>query len=244
MRSADGLVTGVEALVRWTDPRAGTVSPTSLVRVAEQSGLINDIGAWVLERSCLDRGRWLQSSPARPLDLAVNVSARQLMKPDFSPTVAERLARTGMDPTALVLEMTENIFIEDTERAMAVLADLSDLGVRLALDDFGTGYSSLSYLRRLPDRHRQDRPELHRRHRRAARAARSSRRSRTWPMSSGSPSPPREWRRGASATRSAPSAASSAQGYYFARPMPASDIAARLSNGSAGPPNLPILTMS
>jgi EAL domain-containing protein (putative c-di-GMP-specific phosphodiesterase class I) len=80
----------------------------------------------------------------------VNISARQLAKPDFLRTVASVLDRTGMDPAALVLEMTENIFIEDTERAMAVLADLNELGVRLALDDFGTGYSSLSYLRRLP----------------------------------------------------------------------------------------------
>jgi EAL domain-containing protein (putative c-di-GMP-specific phosphodiesterase class I) len=80
----------------------------------------------------------------------VNVSARQLSKPDFVRTVARVLDRTGMDPTALVLEITENIFIEDAERAMAVLADLTQLGIRLALDDFGTGYSSLSYLRRLP----------------------------------------------------------------------------------------------
>jgi diguanylate cyclase (GGDEF)-like protein len=150
VRSDDGRVTGVEALVRWTHPIRGAVSAISLVGVAEQSGLISDIGAWVLERSCLDRGRWLHDHPEAPLDLAVNVSARQLAKPDFLRTVASVLDRTGMDPGALVLEMTENIFIEDTERAMTVLADLQELGVRLALDDFGTGYSSLSYLRRLP----------------------------------------------------------------------------------------------
>jgi diguanylate cyclase (GGDEF)-like protein len=150
VRSADGRVTGVEALVRWTHPTRGAVPAISLVGVAEQSGLISDIGGWVLERSCLDRARWLHEHPEAPLDLAVNVSARQLSRPDFVRFVASVLDRTGMDPAALVLEMTENIFIEDTERAMAVLADLNGLGVRLALDDFGTGYSSLSYLRRLP----------------------------------------------------------------------------------------------
>jgi diguanylate cyclase (GGDEF)-like protein len=150
VRSTDGRVTGVEALVRWTHPTRGAVPAISLVGVAEQSGLISDIGTWVLERGCLDRCRWLDEHPEAPLDLAVNISARQLAKPDFLGTVASVLDRTGMDPAALVLEMTENIFIEDTERAMAVLADLKELGVRLALDDFGTGYSSLSYLRRLP----------------------------------------------------------------------------------------------
>ena len=172
VRSADGRVTGVEALLRWTHPTRGAVPAISLVGVAEQSGLISDIGAWVLERSCHDRGRWLHDHPDMPLDLAVNVSGRQLMGPDFAATVAVVLALTGMDPAALVLEMTEDIFIEDSERAMTVLAELKGLGVRLALDDFGTGYSSLSYLRRLPDRHRQDRPELHRRHRAGARGQR------------------------------------------------------------------------
>jgi diguanylate cyclase (GGDEF)-like protein len=150
VHSADGRVTGVEALVRWTHPTRRAVPAISLVSVAEQSGLINDIGAWVLERSCLDHGRWVHEHPKATLDLAVNVSARQLSKPDFVRTVASVLDRTGMDPAKIVLEMTENIFIEDTERAMAVLAGLKGLGVRLALDDFGTGYSSLSYLRRLP----------------------------------------------------------------------------------------------
>jgi EAL domain-containing protein (putative c-di-GMP-specific phosphodiesterase class I) len=84
------------------------------------------------------------------LDLAVNVSARQLVHPGFCANVVRILEATGMDPTALVLEMTENIFIEDSERATRVLAELNDLGIRLALDDFGTGYSSLGYLRRLP----------------------------------------------------------------------------------------------
>jgi diguanylate cyclase (GGDEF)-like protein len=150
VRSADGLVTGVEALLRWTHHTRGPVPPLLLVQTAERSELINDIGSWVLEQACCDRRRWICEYPDTPLDLAVNVSARQLVRPDFAVIVAGILASTGMDRGALVLEMTENIFIEDSERATAVLSELRGLGVRLALDDFGTGYSSLSYLRRLP----------------------------------------------------------------------------------------------
>ena len=150
VRVADGLVTGVEALLRWTDPDRGHVPALSMVAVAEESGLIGEIGAWILECSCRDRCRWLHDYPGAPLDVAVNVSARQLMSPDFRHIVEDVLAKTGMDPSALVLEMTENIVIDDSERAMTVLADLRQLGIRLAMDDFGTGYSSLSYLRRLP----------------------------------------------------------------------------------------------
>ena len=102
--AADGLVTGVEALLRWTHPIRGQVSrPPSLARSRSRARLISDIGAWVLERSCLDRGRWLHEHPRAPLDLAVNVSARQLVSPDFCATVAERAARDrhgpdGVDP--------------------------------------------------------------------------------------------------------------------------------------------------
>ena len=150
VRSADGNMVGVEALLRWTHSDRGVVAPMAMVRVAEESELINEIGAWVLERSCRDRARWLREHPDAPLELAVNVSARQLIGTGFCAKVARVLDRTGMNPTALVLEITENIFIEDAQRAMTVLADLNNLGIRLALDDFGTGFSSLSYLRRLP----------------------------------------------------------------------------------------------
>jgi diguanylate cyclase (GGDEF)-like protein len=148
LRCSDRTIVGVEALLRWTDAARGSVPALTMVSVAEQSGLIIQIGAWVLERACRDRGRWLQRGMA--LDVAVNVSARQLMSWTFPSTVAGILRRTGMDPAALVLEITENVFIEDIERATTVLADLKQLGIRLAVDDFGTGYSSLTYLRRLP----------------------------------------------------------------------------------------------
>jgi diguanylate cyclase (GGDEF)-like protein len=150
VRSADGIVTGVEALLRWTHPHRGPVPPLVMIEIAEKNGMISEIGEWVLDRGCRDRGQWLEAFPHTPLDLAVNVSARQLMDADLCATVQATIVRTGMDPHALVLEMTENVFIEDSERAMAVLDELNELEIRLALDDFGTGYSSLSYLRRLP----------------------------------------------------------------------------------------------
>ncbi len=150
VRSRDGLITGVEALLRWTHPEHGPVPPGVMVEIAEQSSLICDIGEWVLERSCRDRGRWLEAHPHAPLDLAVNLSIRQLMSTDVCSVVARVLTETGMDPAHLVLEMTENVFIEDSERAREILTALDETGVRTALDDFGTGYSSLSYLRDLP----------------------------------------------------------------------------------------------
>ena len=150
VRTADGCVIGVEALLRWTHAVRGAVPAETAVSVAEHSGLIAGIGAWVLERSCRDWVTWLAEHPDHPLDLAVNVSARQMMGPGFAASVAQVLDETGMDPTALVLEMTEAILVEDGDRAMSVLGDLKTLGVRLALDDFGTGYSSLSCLRRFP----------------------------------------------------------------------------------------------
>ncbi|MGZ4588032.1 MAG: putative bifunctional diguanylate cyclase/phosphodiesterase [Mycobacteriaceae bacterium] len=150
VRSIDGLIVGVEALLRWTHPDRGPVPALDMVSIAEDDGLITQIGAWVLERSCTDRRRWLHDHPDMPLSLAVNVSVRQLMSPHFSNTVAAVLDTTEMDPAALVLEITEGVFIQDAARATKVMAELKQLGVRLALDDFGTGYSSLSYLRQYP----------------------------------------------------------------------------------------------
>jgi len=150
VRTADGFVTGVEALLRWTRPDSGPVPASTAVAVAEQSGLITKIGAWVLARSCRDWATWMAEHPDLHLDLSVNVSPRQLMAPGFAATVAAVLVDSGMDPTALVLEVTEGILVDDADRAMSVLGDLKALGVRLALDDFGTGYCSLSYLQRFP----------------------------------------------------------------------------------------------
>ena len=150
VRSVDGEVIAVEALLRWTHAHRGVIPAATTIRLAEGSDLINLVGTWILRRSSRDRQQWLYEHPGQPLDLAVNVSARELMRLDFCATLSDVLTETGMDSTALILEITENIFLEDSERTGRVLAELRDMGIRLALDDFGTGYSSLSYLRRLP----------------------------------------------------------------------------------------------
>jgi predicted signal transduction protein with EAL and GGDEF domain len=148
--TVDGLVSGAEALLRWAHPSRGLVAPNLLIPFAEQSGLITEIGRWVLEQACLDRHRWQSDRPTDDLELAVNVSAHQLLSPDFVATVAAVLFSTHTDPGLLTLEVTETVLIQDSERALIVLNGLKHLGVKLALDDFGTGYSSLVYLKRFP----------------------------------------------------------------------------------------------
>lgn len=150
VRATDGLSTGVEALLRWTHPLRGPIATIDVVGIAEDSGLITGIGAWVLQRACTDHEQWNADHPGIPMTMAVNVSARRLLGPAFVTTVADVLVATGMAPDDLVMEMTEGIFIGDADRALTVLRDLKGLGVRLALDDFGTGYCSLTYLRQFP----------------------------------------------------------------------------------------------
>jgi diguanylate cyclase (GGDEF)-like protein len=148
--TADGRITGVEALLRWVHPVRGVVAPDTVIPLAEQSGLIIDIGRWVLTQACLDLHRWQRHDEYSGLEISVNVSAPQLMAPDFAGVVADVLAETRTDPSVVTLEMTESVFIQDSDRALIVLHDLRRLGVKLALDDFGTGYSSLSYLKQFP----------------------------------------------------------------------------------------------
>jgi diguanylate cyclase (GGDEF)-like protein len=147
----DGRVTGVEALLRWDSPSQGSVPPSVLIPVAERSGAITEIGEWVLERACDDRRQWGPAGSASGgLAVSVNVSAQQLMSSGYASTVADVVGRAMPNPGLLTLEMTESVFIQDAERALVVLNELKCLGVLLALDDFGTGYSSLSYLKRFP----------------------------------------------------------------------------------------------
>ena len=147
VRICDGRILGAEALLRWDHPLFGLIPPTTLIPLAEQSGAINDIGRWVLERACPDLHRW---GAAHTFGMAVNVSVHQLMAPDFVATVAEVLEATGTLAHDLTLEVTESVFIHDPKRAQVVLSDLKELGVLIALDDFGTGYSSLSFLKHFP----------------------------------------------------------------------------------------------
>jgi diguanylate cyclase (GGDEF)-like protein len=148
--TTDGRITGVEALLRWTHPVHGNVAPQTAVPLAERSGLITEIGRWVLERACLDRQKWPRNDDPYGLDISVNVSAHQLMAPDFPATVAAVLEETNTDPGVVTLEVTESVFLRDSDRALVALNHLKEIGVMLALDDFGTGYSSLSYLKRFP----------------------------------------------------------------------------------------------
>ncbi len=148
--TADGRIVGAEALLRWDHPSRGVIGPAVLVPLAEQSGLINEIGLWVLERACADLGGWRSHGHGVDLTASVNVSVTQLMSPGFAATVATSLAAAGTDPASVILEVTESVFIQDSERALAVLGELKQIGLRIALDDFGTGYSALGYLKRFP----------------------------------------------------------------------------------------------
>ena len=147
--TANGQIVGVEALLRWDHPSRGLVMPNVIVPLAEQSGLITDIGRWILEQSCTAWTRWVGFGHP-DLTMSVNVSAHQLMAPDFSEVVSVVLDRAGTNPHLVTLEVTESVFVQDSERALVVLAELKEIGVTLALDDFGTGYSSLNYLKRFP----------------------------------------------------------------------------------------------
>jgi diguanylate cyclase (GGDEF)-like protein len=146
MDLADGRVTGFEALLRWNSPALGEVSPMRFVPVAEASGLIEEIGAWVLQEACATAAAWRAEHHA-DLTMAVNVSAVQLAGPYLVENITSALAISGLPASALVLEITETALVSDPARAQTCLMALRALGVRLALDDFGTGYSSLAHLR-------------------------------------------------------------------------------------------------
>jgi diguanylate cyclase (GGDEF)-like protein/PAS domain S-box-containing protein len=146
-----GEIVGLEALVRWNHPERGLLDPGEFVPIAEDSGLIEPIGSWVQETACRQALGWHELRPdQRPLDVAVNLSARQVAHRDLADSVREILARTGLDPVNLRLEVTESVLVEESASATATLEALSEIGVRLVLDDFGTGYSSLAYLNRFP----------------------------------------------------------------------------------------------
>ncbi len=146
-----GRIEGLEALVRWQHPVRGLVPPLDFIPLAEETGVIVEIGTWVLREACL-RGRELQERfPAEPpLHMSVNLSARQLQRPEIVGDVAVTLMETGYEPSCLVLEITESVMMQDMDLSIQRLAELKELGVKLAVDDFGTGYSSLNYIRRFP----------------------------------------------------------------------------------------------
>ncbi|MFL9501719.1 EAL domain-containing protein [Rhodopseudomonas palustris] len=145
-----GRVIGFEALLRWSHPERGPISPAEFIPIAETTGLIVDLGHWVLRDACKQMRGWLDAGlPARTI--SVNVSPAQIWNGDFEKVVATVLTETGLPPELLCLELTENLFVDHTKQKVSTtLAALSKLGIQLALDDFGSGYSSLGYLTRLP----------------------------------------------------------------------------------------------
>ena len=146
---ASGRITGMEALVRWMRPEFGMVSPADFIPLAEETGLIVPIGAWVLKAAC-ERNRAWQCQGMAPLRVAVNLSARQFVQANLVSDVARVLDASGLAPESLELEITESMVMDNPERAIQTLLQLKSMGIALAIDDFGTGYSSLGYLRRFP----------------------------------------------------------------------------------------------
>ncbi len=143
-----GRIVGVEALLRWLHPELGLVPPARFIGVAEQTGLIEPIGEWVLHAACEQNVRWRAAGLA-PLKIAVNVSARQFRRANLKDIIERVLAASGMEAKALELEITEGVLVEQPEAKKAMLAELQERGIQIAIDDFGTGYSSFSYLRHL-----------------------------------------------------------------------------------------------
>lgn len=144
-----GKVVGTEALVRWQHPQLGVVSPATFITLAEQSGLIIPLGAWVLNEACRQAQAWRESRQLPPLVMAVNLSAAQFQRGNVVETVVDALERSGLPPGCLELELTESILLHDIDVVVNTLQQLKEIGVKLSIDDFGTGYSSFSYLQRL-----------------------------------------------------------------------------------------------
>ncbi|MEP4650859.1 MAG: EAL domain-containing protein, partial [Ilumatobacter sp.] len=142
-----GEVTGAEALIRWLHPTRGEVSPGEFIPVAERSGLIKDIGKWVLNQAMREAATWQARGPRY---VSINVSAVQLRSDDFVTQVSDALESSGLAPAQVLLEVTETVLVDEIESASTALNALRGLGVRIAIDDFGTGYCSLSYLQKFP----------------------------------------------------------------------------------------------
>jgi diguanylate cyclase (GGDEF)-like protein/PAS domain S-box-containing protein len=147
--AASGAVIGAEALMRWNHPELGAVSPKEFIPIAEETGLICELGQWALEQACERCVAWGETGLAG-LDVSVNVSTRQFGPQNLIARVTDALRNSGLDPSRLELEITESVLLLDDEATARVLRDLRAMGIRIALDDFGTGYSSLSYLARFP----------------------------------------------------------------------------------------------
>jgi diguanylate cyclase (GGDEF)-like protein/PAS domain S-box-containing protein len=150
VRLTDGSLAGVEALVRWRHPERGLLPPSEFIHLAEETGLIEPIGRWVLTEACRQVAELQRGGGVKDLRLNVNLSSRQLAGRALGDDVARALQGSGLPPSSLVLEITETVLMQDSEEIIGRMAGLRDLGCQFAMDDFGTGYSSLAYLRRFP----------------------------------------------------------------------------------------------
>lgn len=146
----DGHIIGVEALIRWQHPERGMVSPAEFIPLAEECGIICELGNWVLNEACQQLHRWAANPATKDISLAVNISAPQIHQPDFTAQVMAAISDAGITPARLKLELTESLLLNDTEEIISKMIELKTGGIGFSLDDFGTGYSSLSYLKRLP----------------------------------------------------------------------------------------------
>jgi diguanylate cyclase (GGDEF)-like protein len=144
-----GMISGMEALVRWNKPDCGVVYPKDFIHVMEDTGLIIELGEWVLREACAQNRKW-QEAGLRPVRVSVNLSPRQFLRHDVAMTVSRALEETGLNPAYLELELTENVFMRNTGSTLEALTKIRAMGVHLSLDDFGTGYSSLGYLKHFP----------------------------------------------------------------------------------------------
>jgi diguanylate cyclase len=140
-------VVGVEALVRWQNPKLGLVAPNMFIPTAEKSGLIVELGQWVIDEACRQMSAWREAGAPR-MTVSVNMSPVQFRRGDVEGVIGRALARSGLDPACLELEVTESTLVQDTDKFIAVLQRIKGLGIRISIDDFGTGYSNLSYLQR------------------------------------------------------------------------------------------------
>jgi EAL domain-containing protein (putative c-di-GMP-specific phosphodiesterase class I) len=146
-----GRISGFEALVRWTHPERGPISPAQFIPIAEETGLIVPLGRWVLRQACMELAAWQRRlGNPRPCTMSVNLSSKQLNQPDLAYQIAQILVETGIAGEDLQLEITESAILEHPDAAKTILLKLKELGLRLSIDDFGTGYSSLAYLQRFP----------------------------------------------------------------------------------------------